>query len=482
LSSTGPDVAVVGGGIAGLAAAHDLHRRGLGFVLLEAGGRWGGVVRTEREAGFLLEGGPDALLAQKPEGARLCGELGLLGRLVPTNPETRAVFVWQGGRLHRLPPGLVLGVPTRLRALAATSLFTWRGKARMAADLVLPRRRSGGDESIASFFRRRLGKEALRRLGAPLLAGIHAGDAERLSMRATFPRLVEMEERHRSLIRALAAGGAAPGAPAPPPFFSLAGGLSDLVDALVAGLPAGALRLQAPVRSLRRQGSRYVLEVEGHAAVRAAAVILAVPAPAAAALVSALDAEAASLLSGIPFVSTAVVCLGFRRADVRHPLDGYGLVVADDEGLRTTACGFFSTKFPGRAPAGHVLLRAFLGSARDPGVLALSDEELRDTVLREIGPALGLTGPVVLDRAFRWPAGTPQMHVGHSDRVLALERRLAGWPGLFLTGAGLRGTGIPDTLADARRTAERVFDFARRNNVPSGTYSEANGRGGGPEL
>jgi oxygen-dependent protoporphyrinogen oxidase len=468
------DVAVVGGGIAGLAAAHDLQRRHAEFVLLEASTRWGGVVRTEREGGFLMEGGPDTLLAQKPDAMRLCQELALADRVVPTNPDRRTVFVWHRGRLHHLPDGMVLGVPTRLSALAASRLFSWPGKLRMAADLVLPRRHAGGDESIASFVRRRLGGEALGRLGAPFLAGIHAGDPERLSVQATFPRLVEMERRHRSLIRALAAARSRDGA-AGPPFFSLRGGLSDLVDALVSGLPAGRSRTGAAVRSLRRDRGAWVLDVGGREPLRARAVLLALPATVAAGLVQPLDPEAGALLAGIPYVSTAVVCLGYRRADVAHALDGYGLIVPDAARLRTTACSFFSTKFPGRAPDGHVLLRGFVGGARDPDVLALSDDELAGTIHREMAPILGLSVAPWLRRVFRWPGGTPQMQVGHGERIAALERRLAGQPGLFLTGAGLRVTGIPDTIGDARRAADAAVDWIARSNVPSGTYRPADG-------
>ena len=176
------------------------------------------------------------------------------------------------------------------------------------------------------------------------------------------------------------------------------------------------------------------------------------------------------MLAGIPFASTAVVCLGYRRGDVRHALDGYGLIVPGSEGLRATACGFFSTKFPGRAPEGHVLLRVFLGGALDPGVLDRSDADLLETAHREMAPILGLSAPRVLGRVYRWPAGTPQMLVGHLERMDTLDRRLGGHPGLFLTGAGLRGTGIPDTVGDARRTARAALDWIGGNNIPSGTY------------
>jgi oxygen-dependent protoporphyrinogen oxidase len=201
---------------------------------------------------------------------------------------------------------------------------------------------------------------------------------------------------------------------------------------------------------------------------------VAIPAPRAAALVAPLDAEAGALLAGIPFVSTAVVCLGYRRRDVQHPLDGYGLIVPESEGLRTTACGFFSTKFPGRAPDGHVLLRGFVGGARDPDVLAQEDASLQERVHREMSPVLGLSAAPVLSRVFRWDAATPQMQVGHLDRLAVLERRVAGCPGLFVTGAGVRGTGIPDTISDARRTAGAALDYVRGKDagVPGAVPAE----------
>ena len=464
-------MAVIGGGIAGLACAYDLHARGVDATVFEASAAWGGVIRSERVDGFLLEGGPDALLAQKTEALNLCRELGLAADVVVTNPLHRTVYVLRGGVLHPLPEGMILGVPTRLSALARSRLFSWPGKVRMAADLVLPARRDGGDESIAAFFRRRLGDEALRRLGAPFLAGIHAGDAERLSVRATFPRLVEMEERHGSLIRALAAARAGTGATGAPPFFSLKEGLSGLVDALVGRLPPERLRARSPVRAIVRDGSAYRLRVDGSADVAARAVVVAAPAPHAAPLIAPLEPEAGAILEGIPFASTAVVCLGYRRADVAHPLDGYGLIVPESERLRTTACGFFSTKFPGRAPDGHALLRGFLGGARDPDVLGDTDEALSALVHREMAPVLGLAGAPVLARVFRWRAATPQLLVGHLDRIARLDRRLVDLPGLFVTGAGVRATGIPDTIADARRTAGAVLDSLGHTGIPSGTYT-----------
>lgn len=454
------DVAIIGGGISGLAAAHALAKRGVPFLLIEAAPRWGGVIRSESVSSFLLEGGPDSILAQKPEGIALCRELGLGDRLVPTNPTQRSVYVLLRGRLHALPEGMALAVPTRIGSFLGSGLFSWPGKLRMGLDLVIPPRRDRGDESIASFLARRFGSEAVERLGEPLLAGIHAGEPERLSIRATFPRFADLEARHGSLIRGMwAACPPASARVAPPPaFYSLVGGLGELVEALVSNLPAALLIKERPVRALAKECAGFVLGLETGEQVRARSVIVAVPAPQAARLIEPLAPEAASVLAGIPFASTATVLLGYRREDVEHPLDGYGMVVPRTEGLRTAACSFFSTKFPGRAPEGHVLLRGFLGGMRDPDVLALDDAALIATVQREMGPVLGLRSGPVLARVYRWPRATPQMEVGHLERVAEIERRMAAIPGLFVTGAGLRGAGLPDCIADGARVATAAGD------------------------
>jgi oxygen-dependent protoporphyrinogen oxidase len=285
------------------------------------------------------------------------------------------------------------------------------------------------------------------------MAGIHAGDPERLSIRATFPRFVDLEARHGSLIRGMWAAGRAAPASMGSAFYSLAGGLGELVDALVARLPADRRRTSASVtRLLARDGGFELLLADG-TTVAAGAVVLAVPAPAAAPLLAPLSSAAGELLASIPFASSATIALGYRREDVAHPLDGYGFIVPRSEGLRSTACTFVSTKFPGRAPEGHVLLRAFVGGVRDPGVLDLADADLALLVRRELGPLLGLRGAPVLERVHRWPRATPQMEVGHLARMARLDAIVAGLPGLFLAGAGLRGTGLPDTIADAQRCA-----------------------------
>lgn len=474
MSETLP-VAIVGGGISGLGAAHALHKAGVAFRLYEAAPRLGGVIQTDLHEGFVLEGGPDAILAQKPEGLALARELDLTDRMVGTNMEQRTLYILTGGRLKPMPEGLALAIPTKMWPFVRSDVFSWPGKIRMGLDAVIPPRRGEGDESIASFMRRRLGEEALRLLGEPLLAGIHAGDPEQLSISATFPRFVEMERKHGSLLRAmLAAKKAAPAAGASPaaaagqggngrgpvaPFFSFKAGLGELVDALVARLPADALRTGRALESIARSDGGWTLAFSGGESVRARSLVLAIPAPKLVPLLRSHAHDLVQLLETIPFVSSATVLIGYRREQVAHPLDGYGLVTVAGQRISTMALSFLSTKRPGSAPEGHVLLRGFLGGARDPDVLRMADHSLVAAVIGDMKPHLGLSGQPLFSRVYRWPQTTPQMTVGHFCRMEQIDRLTAALPGLFLTGAGLRATGIPDCYGDAVKTAEAARAF-----------------------
>lgn len=452
-------VAVVGGGIAGLAAAHVLAKKSVPFVLVEKKARLGGTIQTEREEGFLLDGGPDAFLAQKPEAVALCRELGLDDRLIPTNPTARAVSVLRRGRLHPLPEGMVLTVPTRVLPLARSSLFSPWGKMRMALEPLVPRRTDAADESIASFVSRRLGREALERLAEPLLAGIHSGDPERLSMPTLFPRFVQLEQKYGSLVRGMRK--AAPRRRAGEPvsvFLSLAGGLSELVDALLAKLPAGSIRRGDGVRRLHREDGGYGLELVSGESVRASACILATPLRVTEDLLESVSVQVSRSVASIPTVSTAVVFLGFSRDQMPHALEGYGFVVPKTERRRILAATFVSSKFAHRAPESHVLLRAFFGGSRDPDVLGLSDGELVELARSELAGVLGPFGSHCLARVYRWVQATPQIEVGHAVRLASIEQGLRGFPGLELAGNGLRGVGIPDCIADGSRSAQAVAE------------------------
>jgi oxygen-dependent protoporphyrinogen oxidase len=453
-------VAVVGGGIAGLAAAHTLAKRSVPFLLLEKNARLGGTIRTERANGFLLDAGPDAFLAQKPEAVALCRELGLGDRLIPTNPTARAVSVLDRGRLHALPEGMVLTVPTRILPLARSTLFSPWGKLRMAMEPFVPARADQSDESITSFVSRRLGREALERLAEPLLAGIHSGDPDKLSMNALFPRFVQLEKKHGSLVRGMrkAAPHRSSGEPASI-FLSLQGGLSELVEALVGRLPAGSIRRGDAVVRVQRKKTGYGLELASGEELSASACILAAPLRVNERLLHELSTDLATRLARIPTVSTAVVFLGFPLDQMPRALEGYGFVVPRTAGRRILAATFVSSKFAGRAPEAHALLRVFFGGSRDPEVLELSDADLVGLARDELAGILGPFGSHTLARAYRWEEATPQMEVGHADLLVSIEAHLRDFPGLELAGNGMRGVGIPDCIADGSRAAAAVAEL-----------------------
>ncbi len=464
------DVAIVGGGISGLAGAWELQQRGLAACVLEGSPRAGGVIQTDRFDGWTIDAGPDSLLVQKPAAVSLCRELGIASRLVPTLTP-RIAYVLRDGRLHPLLEGSALGFPIRLMPLARSTLFTAAGKMRMGLEMVVPRRATDpstalgtgpstgltvDDESIASFVRRRFGQEAVDYLAEPLLAGIHAGDVERLSTKALFPRLLDVERTHGSVIRGFRALHVTPSSQGA--FVSLPGGLTELVDSLAAALAPGTIRVDARVSELRRANG-FAIEVPG-GTVHARAVILAVPAYAAAALLRAIDTTLAGLCETIPYASTATVAFGYRREQVDHPLNGSGFVVPRVERSPLLAATWVTSKWPGRAPEGHVLLRAFLGGGRDPHRLDRSGGELIDAARNELAELLRISGdPAFEPRLYRWTRQSPQYEVGHLDRVAAIERHLSTVPGLFVAGSGFRAIGIPDCVQDGRIQAARAAEF-----------------------
>jgi oxygen-dependent protoporphyrinogen oxidase len=457
---------IVGGGITGLSAAHravELARergRPLALTLVEARERLGGSIASERVDGFLVEAGPDSFLSEKPWALALCRRLGVEDRLARTDDRFRKVFVWQGGRLHPLPDGFQLLAPTALWPFATSSLFSLTGKLRMALDLVLPRG-GGDDESLGAFVRRRLGAEALERVAQPLVAGIYTADPDELSLIATMPRFVELERKERSLILGLRR--ALRRAPMPGTsgarwslFVTFGGGMEELVTTLADRLPAGTIALKQPVNGLERAGNRWRI---GTAAgpLDADHVIVATEAHATARLTRYVDPALANLLGEIPYSSAATVSLGYRRADVPHPLDGFGFVVPRREGKALLAATFSSVKYPGRAPAGHVLIRGFLGGALNAGVLGEPDEALVQRARTELGQALGIRAEPVLTRLHRWPASMPQYHVGHLTRVETIERLTGAIPGLSLAGAAYRGVGMADCVRSGEAAAARAL-------------------------
>lgn len=463
---------VIGGGITGLAACYRLMQQAqagdlpLDVVLLEASDRLGGIIATRQEDGLLLEEGPDCFLTTKPWGVEMCDELGLSAELIGTTAEHRQSFVVRRGKLVPVPQGFYLMAPGSLWPFVTTPAFSWAGKLRLALDLVLPRRTSEDDESLADFVTRRLGREALERMAQPMIGGIYSADPRHLSMQATMPQFQEMERRHRSVILALwhrqrqasaqpsGVSGARYGL-----FASFRHGMQTLVDALADRLPAGAVRLQTPVHSVRRNpdGQRWIVSPQDGPDLAADALCLALTAPQAARLLTGLDPELAAGLRDIPCASSAVVTLACNRADIAHPLNGMGFVVPAVEQRNLIACSFSSVKFAGRAPASKVLLRAFVVGALQQERSLWPDAKLENVVYQELRQLLGLTGTPTLSHMSRHSGAMPQYHVGHLARIERLEALAHRWPGLALAGNAYHGVGVPDCIRSGDEAARGLL-------------------------
>ena len=452
-------VVVIGAGMSGLACAWALRERA-DVVVLEASPRVGGNVTTAKADGFVMDAGPDAWVTTKPDASALAREAGLEAELIGTRPETRRVYVAWNGRLHPMPEGVVLGVPTRIAPMVATRLFSLFGKARMGLEPLVPRREwaEGEDEAIGDFVARRLGREAAERLAGPLLSGIFAGDAGRLSVRAAFPQFVEQEKKYGSLVLAMRAsrkkaahapktGGAPPSA-----FVSLRSGMSLFPETLAKKLD---VRLGTSVDRIARAGEGFDVATSSET-MRCDAVVLAVPPHAAGRLFGPIDADAARLAGEIRCGSSAAIFLGYRREDVAHPLDATGFVVPRGGRNKLVACTFVTSKWESRAPEGRVLLRAFVGGAGREEVLDASDDELVRLARAELAELLGRMGEPILTRVFRHVRASPQPEVGHLARMRAIGERLAAVPGVHLVGNGYNGTGIPDCVKQGRAAAAAI--------------------------
>ncbi|MBM3740461.1 MAG: protoporphyrinogen oxidase [Acidobacteria bacterium] len=439
-------VAIVGGGISGLSAAYFLSRAGTRAIIIEKDSRLGGVIRTDRVDGCLVEAGPDSFLAAKPEAMELIRELGLESDVISSNDHRRVTYILKNGRLVPLPDGLMMMVPTRLGPMAMSPLLGWGTKVRMGLDYFRrPSASTSKDEPVSTFVRRHYGQEAVDYLAEPLLAGVYGGDPEKLSVASVLPRFVDMERTHGSLTRGvLAARSGQSGQGGGSLFRTLKGGVQQLTDALIERTQPKTLA--AGAETLERAGTGFRLRV-GRQWMEAARVILAVPAWCAAGIVRALDPELAALLDTIPYASSMTAALGYRTGELGHSQNGFGFLVPKRERQRMVACTWVGTKFDHRVPPEMALLRCFLPLAPD------SDEAVIAHVREELRRIMGIAAAPVFARVSRWPRAMAQYHVGHAERVKAIEARVAAIPGLRLIGNGYHGIGIPDCIKLARRAA-----------------------------
>ena len=467
-------VGVVGGGITGLTAAYCLYQAAqqqnlpLELKLLEATDCVGGLIQTTTENGFVMERGPDAFITTKPWAFQLCQDLGIADQLISPNPNFPRSFIVRAGKLYPVPEGFYLMAPTALWPFVITPIFSWRGKLRMAMDLFLPPSVQDTDESLEDFVVRRLGREAFERMAQPMIGGIYSANPKGLSLKATMPQFLQLEQRFGSIIRALVettsarrAGGARYSI-----FRTFPTGMRTLVDRLVQTLPLSSVQTKVTVIGLRRQQGeeedqtlpKWEIHCDDGQSLVVDAVCMALPAVQTAKLLTSFVPEVAKLLKTIPYTSSATINLAFERSQIGHRLDGMGFVVPAIENQSITACTFSSLKFPYRAPEGKVLLRAFAGGALQQDLLERSDPDLLESVLSDLRQLLQIEGIPIFSRITRWTA-SPQYHLGRLDRISQIETEVSKIHGLELAGNAFHGIGIPDCVRSANQAAGAILQY-----------------------
>lgn len=452
-------VLIVGGGITGLSAAYELVKASeasgtpVAVRVLEASPRLGGKIRTEHFEGATVEAGPDAFLTAKPWALELVRELGLEDRLLATARPRGRVYVFSRGSLRPLPDGM-LGL--------WNGPLSWRGRARALLDLVLSRREPDTDETVAEFVVRRLGREALERIFQPLVAGVYAGEPEKLSLRSTLGYLWDMERRDRSLLlgmrRRLSAEAPKEGRTL---FMSLQGGMQELVETLAGELGPGTVSLNAKVDEVVATGRGCEVRMGSGEVLTAEAVLLTVPAPVAGALLDRADPELAAELRAIPFASSLTAFLSYPRGAVPGPLEGFGFLVPREENRYIIACTWVSSKFPGRSKDGEAHLRVFAGGQGRQKDIEMGDAEVLRRIRTDLQEIMGIREEPKLALVYRWNLASPVYPSGHEARLARIESRVSGLPGVYLAGASYRGVGIPDCILSGREAARRMLSARR---------------------
>lgn len=465
-------IAVIGGGLVGISAAYFLEqglhdRHDIEIKLFEKNGRLGGVIQTIIEEDFVIEGGPDCFVADKPAAIRMAEELGFDEDLVNTREENKGTYIYSKGKLHLLPEGIMMMVPTKFWPFVTTGLFSWKGKFRMGMDIFISPKRNNYDEPLAAFVRRRLGEEALDKLAEPLVAGIHGSDPETMSLRATFPRFLEMEEKYGSLIRGFVASRKKVrefqkkleqrGKPKRTFFVSFKYGMQELTDKMIAFLKRTQIFLNTEIVSIMRVGKGFELQFADSNKELFDAVIVALPAYAASKILKSVDRSLSSLLAEIPYSSSATVNFAFKNSDLARPLKGYGFVVPSSEGIRVLAGTWASSKWPFRAPEGYSLIRAFIGGARNSELVDYEEDVLAHIALDDLLKIMGVMLKPVFYKVFRWKQSMPQYTLGHLERISGIEKFTDNLNDFALVGSYFTGVGIGDCINQGQKGAEKII-------------------------
>lgn len=457
-------VVVIGGGITGLSAAYRLqkqkekHKLPIRIVLLEGSTRLGGKISTVSRDGFTIEKGPDSFLARKTSAANLAKEIGLEQEIVRN--ATGQSYVLVNEKLHPIPGGSVMGIPTEIGPFIRSSLFSVVGKARAAADLFLPRTKVNGDLSLGHFFRRRLGNEVVENLIEPLLSGIYAGDLDHLSLHSTFPQFFELEQKHRSLIVGMKKGKTA--APQTTQgkrqgqFFTIKTGLQSFVERLESKLSGVEIKKSVKVDDIQKANSGYTLVLNNQETIEAKQVIAAVPHASITHIFQ--EEKAARAFENMPSTSVATVAMAFSEKDVQIENEGTGFVVSRNSDFTITACTWTNKKWPHTTPEGKVLLRCYVGRPGEETVVDLADDEIVKIVLDDLKKIMNITATPDFSIVTRWKNAMPQYAVGHKERVDQLKQTLkSNWPGIYIAGGSYEGLGLPDCIDQGEAAAEQVI-------------------------
>lgn len=471
-------VVIVGSGVSGLSVAYYLkkERKDLEVLVLEKNGRCGGNIITDQVDGFTVEGGPDCFITEKPWALKLCQETGLGDRLIGTNDDKRNVFILWKGKLHTLPEGFMLLVPTSFLPFILSGLISPLGKLRVSLDLIIPRKRSDEEESLADFVRRRLGNEILEKIAEPLVAGIHAGSPETMSLKSTFPRFIELEQQYGSLIlgmyqrmrsynKAAAASAKSGDKPKYTMFMTLKEGMGGMIETLRSQVGEASIILGQSVVKITKaalEGSgqtNYQVHMDGENAIQAQAVVLATPAFVTSTILGGMDKELSEQLLTIPYISTATISLAYQSSQLSHPLNGFGFVIPRKEQRKIMASTWSSVKFPNRAPEEKTLIRCFVGGVNSENLVSMDDNGLETMVKNELRDIMGVKAEPLFTRIYRWEKSMPQYIVGHEAKISGIEAKVGKYPGLFLAGSAYNGIGISDCVRYAKEIAKQVGDF-----------------------
>ncbi|KXH87582.1 protoporphyrinogen oxidase [Sporosarcina sp. HYO08] len=465
-------IVVIGGGITGLSAAYYAKKyfqdqnTPVELTLIEKSAALGGKIKTLHRDEFVIERGPEAFLARKMPIIELSRELGILDELVGTNPAARTNYIYHKNKLHPMPPGLILGIPTKITPFMKTGLISPMGKMRAAMDLVLPKKSEKEDESLGHFIERRLGREVLDYITEPLLGGIYAGDTHALSLQATFPNFAQMEEKHGSLIKGMLASrqrqapstGNLPEAAKRSMFLTFKNGMTTIVDRLAEAIGPANIKNEVGVQAIDRKNAHYTIRLDDGSAIEADGLIVALPTFEAAHILG--EFPASKWLEEIHYVSVANVVLAFDENEVDIPLDGSGFVVPKTEGRNITACTWTSSKWTHTAPQGKRLVRCYIGRGGAEDWVQLSDGELLKMVQKDLTEMMGIRAEPLFYEITRLQQSMPQYPVKHVEEIQKLRASLAKEkPGIYLCGAGYAGVGIPDCIQQGKEAAEQLIEY-----------------------